>query len=242
MAKIALITGANKGIGFETARQLALDYKFTVLIGSRDAARGQEAAEKIIAAGGKAIAIELNVTSTGSIARAAEQVERRFGKLDVLVNNAAVMFHDQERQATGMDAKALRATFDANFFGVIAVTDAMIGLIKKSDSGRIVNLTSVLGSLAEHADPNSTIYNHKLLAYDTSKAALNMYTNHLAFELRQTKIKVNAAHPGWVKTDMGGAGAELELGEGAKTSVWLATLPDSGPTGGYYHMMTHMRW
>ena len=114
--------------------------------------------------------------------------------------------------------------------------------MKKSQSGRVVNLTSILGSLAEHADPNSGIYQAKLTAYDCSKAAVNMYTNHLAHELRGTNIKVNAAHPGWVKTDMGGADAPLELEEGAKTSVYLATLSATGPTGGFYHMQTHMRW
>jgi NAD(P)-dependent dehydrogenase (short-subunit alcohol dehydrogenase family) len=115
-------------------------------------------------------------------------------------------------------------------------------LIRKSEAGRIVNLTSILGSIAEHADPNSPIYNAKFVGYDCSKAAVNMFTNHLAFELRGTGIKVNAAHPGWVKTDLGGQEAPMELVDGAKTGVWLATLGPEGPSGGYFHKDVHMRW
>jgi NAD(P)-dependent dehydrogenase (short-subunit alcohol dehydrogenase family) len=136
----------------------------------------------------------------------------------------------------------LHKLFETNFFAPVALTKALLPLLKKSEAGRIVNLSSILGSLALHADPNSPIYNAKSFAYDASKTALNAFTVHLAWELRDTKIKVNSAHPGWVKTDMGGAHATMELADGAKTSVQLATLPEDGPSGGYFHMGQRLPW
>jgi NAD(P)-dependent dehydrogenase (short-subunit alcohol dehydrogenase family) len=239
--RIALITGANKGIGLETAKQLGRK-GITVLIGARDRHRGTEAESALRKEKIDAHWVELEVTDASSIAKAAGQIEKEWGRLDILVNNAGWLDYAGEGIASTVSDATLRKTFDINFFGMVAVTRAMLPLVRKSESGRIVNLTSILGSIAEHADPNSTIYNAKMLAYDASKAAVNMFTNHLAFELKGTKIKVNAAHPGWVKTDMGGAGAQLEVEDGAATSVWLATLPDSGPSGGYYHKDVHMRW
>jgi len=239
--RIALITGANKGLGLETARQLGKQ-NITVLIGARDQGRGAAAVEALRKEKIDAKFVPIDITSQASISNAAAMIQREFGRLDILVNNAAVMKHGADGPGSSVTQETLRDTFDSNFFGLIAVTQAMLPLLRKSEAGRIVNLTSILGSIAEHADPNSTIYNVKYLAYDASKAAVNMFTNHLAYELRGTKIKVNAAHPGWVKTDMGGEGAPMEQIDGAKTSVWLATLPSDGPTGGYYHMMTHLRW
>jgi len=239
--RIALITGANKGIGLETAKQLARQ-GITVLIGSRDEARGRAAAESLVQEKLDARFVLLDVTDQASIMAAAQHIERVFGRLDILINNAGVIRYDLDGPPSRVTTSTLRDTFETNYFSMVALTNAVIHLIKRSDAGRIVNLTSILGSIAEHADPNSTIYSAKLLAYDSSKAAVNMFTNHLAHELRDTKIKVNAAHPGWVKTDMGGANAPMEIVDGAKTSVWLATLPDDGPTGGYYHMQVHMRW
>ncbi len=160
----------------------------------------------------------------------------------MLVNNAGLLDYSTDSVTSATSQATLRKTFDINFFGLVAVTQAFLPLLRKSSAGRIVNLTSILGSHAEHADPASPIYQSKFLAYDSSKAAVNMFTNHLAHELRATPIKVNAAHPGWVKTDMGGPEAPMEIIDGAKTSVMLATLPENGPTGGYYHMGVHMRW
>lgn len=239
--RIALITGANKGIGFETARQLGKQ-DITVLLGARDDRRGQEAAAKLKSEGIDAHAVRLDVTDKATIHAAAEQIGAKHGRLDILVNNAGVMDSRGDQAASAVTEQALRSTFDANFFGLVAVTQAMLPLLRKSEAGRIVNLTSILGSIAEHADPNSPIFGVKYTAYDCSKAAVNMYTNHLAHELKGTPIKVNAAHPGWVKTDMGGEGAPMELEDGAKTSVWLATLPPEGPSGGFFHMQVHMRW
>ena len=242
--RVALITGANKGIGLETARQLG-QQGLVVVLGSRDLARGRDAAQTLKNETLDAHAVQIDVTDQKSIESAVKTVEREHGRLDILINNAAVML--EFRNGGGATPSTLpvavyREAFETNFFGLIATTQAFLPLLRKSPAGRIVNLTSILGSLAEHSDPKSTIYGALVPAYDTSKAAVNMFTIELANELRETKIKVNAAHPGWVKTDMGGSGAELEIPEGAKTSVWLATLPDTGPTGGYYHTTVHMRW
>ena len=240
-SKTALITGANKGIGLETARQLGKQ-GITVIIGARDAARGNAAAAQLKGEGIDAHFVQIDVTDQKSVSAAAAKIEKDFGRLDILVNNAGVLNYAGEATPGSVPMETLRSTFDLNFFGLISVTQAMLPLIRKSPAGRIVNLTSILSSIAEHADPNSPIFNSKFIAYDASKASVNMFTNHLAHELRDTPIKVNAAHPGWVKTDMGGADAPMEIADGAKTSVMLATLPDNGPSGGFYHMGVHMRW
>jgi NAD(P)-dependent dehydrogenase (short-subunit alcohol dehydrogenase family) len=238
---IALVTGANKGIGLETARQLARK-GYTVMMGSRDASRGRAAADTLKSEGLDAHFIALDVTSEESIQHAAEQVGRRFGRLDALINNAGVLMEPWSGNVSDAKMSSLRATFDVNFFGLVAVTQAFLPLVKKSKAGRIVNLTSILGSLAEHSDPKSPIHGNAAMGYSASKAAVNMFTVNLAHELRETPIKVNAAHPGWVKTDMGTEAAPLETPEGSETSVWLATLPADGPTGGYFHKRERVRW
>ena len=240
-SKVALITGANKGIGLETARQLGR-LGITVVLGSRDAQRGADAVAQLKSEGVAAQAVALSVTDAASIAAAAGWVEKEFGRLDILVNNAGVLDYATETGPGSVTQASLRATFDTNFFGLVAVTQAFLPLLKKSPAGRIVNLSSILGSLAEHGDTNSPIYPARLLGYDASKAAVNMFTVELAQELKGTPLKVNSAHPGWVKTDMGGAGAMLEIADGAKTSVMLATLPPEGPSGGYFHLGMPMRW
>ena len=141
-----------------------------------------------------------------------------------------------------MPKEVLRQTFETNFFAVVALTQTLLPLIRKAPAGRIVNLSSILGSLTLHADPKSPVYNGKAFAYDASKTALNAFTVHLAHELRDTKIKVNSAHPGWVKTEMGGSAAPMEVSDGGKTSVQMATLPDDGPTGGYFHLGKPLPW
>jgi len=241
VGRVALVTGGNKGIGLEMCKQLAR-LGMTVLLGSRDEARGRAAADALKKEGLDVRPIQLDVTDSRSIDAAGARIEKEFGRLDVLMNNAGVQLDPWGGTASQVTMEALRKTFETNFFGVVAVTKAMLPLLRKSDAGRIVNLTSILGSLAEHADPNSPIYNVKYPAYDASKAAVNMYTIALAHELRRTTIKVNAAHPGWVKTDMGGPQAPMELADGAKTGVWLATLPADGPSGGFYHKDVHIRW
>ncbi len=239
--RIALITGANKGLGLETARQLGKQ-GITVLIGARDSGRGTAAVAQLTKDGvTAAYAVVIDVTDAKSINAAVADVTRRFGRLDILVNNAGVLDYTTDTGPSTTPQATFRSTFETNVFGLVAVTQAFLPLIRASDAGRIVNLSSILGSIAEHRDPGSPIYPMRFPAYDASKAAVNMYTAELGEELRSTAIKVNAAHPGWVKTDMGGPDAPMEIVDGAKTSVWLATLPANGPTGGFFHMGVHMR-
>ena len=242
VTKVALITGANKGIGLETARQLG-KLGMTVLVGSRDLGRGEQAAEVLRGVGVDARAMKLDVTSEADRVAAAEFIRREFGRLDVLINNAAVNLDQGAGYETSTTpVETLRETFETNFFAVVDFTQRLLPLIRKSAAGRIVNVSSAQGSLAQLAPKGSPIYATKTFSYDASKTALNSFTLHLAHELRGTKIKVNSIHPGWVRTDMGGELAPLDLVEGARTSVRLATLGDDGPTGGYFHMDLALPW
>ena len=241
MKKIALITGANKGIGLETARQLATQ-GVHVIIGARDAAKGSAAATKLTSEGLSAEFQLLDVTSESSIAAAADAIAQRHGKLDILVNNAGVLLDDYGKLVSEQPLSLYRETFETNVFGLIATTIAFLPLLKKSAAARIVNLSSTLGSIGNHSDPASHVYDTKLPAYCVSKSAVNAFTVQLAYELKDTPHKVNAAHPGWVKTDMGGEGAPMEIVDGAKTSVRLALLGPDGPNGGYFHMNETLPW
>ena len=246
MAKrVALITGGNRGLGLQTAFDLKDASK--IVIGVRDLKQGEQALEKLRAAGADADAIELNVTEPVSRQAAYDYFESKYGRLDILVNNAGVANGSftkpgPEHTAAEVPMEQLRTVFETNFFAQVALTQKLLPLIRKSEAGRIVNLSSILGSLGLQADPNSPIYHAKSFAYSASKAALNMFTVHLAYELRDTKIKVNSAHPGWVKTDMGGPEAMMEVSEGGKTSAALATLPEGGPTGAFVHMGQTIPW
>jgi NAD(P)-dependent dehydrogenase (short-subunit alcohol dehydrogenase family) len=240
--KIALITGANKGIGLETARQLG-QQDITVLVGARDSKKGNAAAEELRKEGIDAHAIEIDVSKPASVKEAVTQVESDFGRLDILVNNAGVMPDERAKRISEQSLGTWRETFDTNVFGLIDTTQAFLPLLRKSDAGRIVNLSSILGSIGFHATPGSPVYESKSTpAYSVSKAAVNAYTVQLAHELKDTKIRVNAAHPGWVKTDMGGEGATMELRDGAKTSVALATLDADGPNGTFVHLGEPLPW
>jgi NAD(P)-dependent dehydrogenase (short-subunit alcohol dehydrogenase family) len=173
----------------------------------------------------------------------AKLIEKDYGRLDILVNNAGIFLDGRKGNETSTTSKdILQKTFNTNFFAVVGLTQALLPLLKKSLGGRIVNLSSILGSNTLHATPGSFIYDAKTFAYDASKAALNSFTIHLAHELKDTKIKVNSAHPGWVKTDMGGEGAQLDIVTGAKTSVEMATLQDSGPNGEFLHLGKPLPW
>lgn len=239
--KIALITGANKGIGLETARQLA-QHGVTVLVGARDAAKGEAAVGTLRGEGIDAYAITIDVADAASIEAAAAKVEAEYGKLDILINNAGTMKDDATKGVSGQTLDTWRETFETNVFGLIATTKAFLPLLHKSEAGRIVNLSSILGSNTLHSEPGSPIYDFKVPAYNVSKSAVNAWTVQLAYELKDTPIKVNAAHPGWVKTEMGGEGAQMEIPDGAKTSVFLATLPADGPNGGYFHLGETLPW
>jgi len=245
MEKIAFVTGGNRGLGFQTALDLK-DYA-KVIIGSRNLAQGEQALKKLRAAGVDAEVLEFDVTQPKSHQAAYDYFDSHYGRLDILVNNAGIAggrFPGTGPEHTAADAPIdlLHSVFETNFFAQVALTKKLLPLLRKSPAGRIVNLSSILGSLTLHADPKSPIYDAKSFAYDASKTALNAFTVHLAYELRDTKIKVNSAHPGWVKTDMGGPEAPIELSEGGKTSAALATLGDDGASGGYFHLSERLPW
>jgi len=244
--KIAFITGGNRGLGFQTALQLK-DAGTKVVIGSRNLALGEQSVEKLRAAGVDADVLHFDITKASDAQAAYDYFNSRYGRLDILVNNAGIAAGTfpgtgPEHSASEVPAETLHRIFETNFFAQVALTNALLPLIRKSAAGRIVNLSSILGSLTLHADPNSPLYHAKSFAYDASKTALNAYTIHLAYELRDTNIKVNSAHPGWVKTDMGGPQATVELSEGGKTSAALALLPDDGPSGGFFHLGKPLPW
>lgn len=242
--KVAFITGANRGIGFETARELA-EKGIQVVLGAREKAKGEEAVKKLKAKGLETVAFQFDVNNLDDHKKLYDFLEKNYGKLDILVNNAGVWLDshtDQSNHTSTTSQEILRKTFDSNFFNLIALTQTLLPLIRKSNEGRIVNLSSILGSLTLHADPKSPIYDFKAFSYNASKTALNAFTVHLAHELKDTKIKVNSAHPGWVKTDMGGEAAPIEVEDGGKTSVELALLGQGGPTGGFYHLGEKLPW
>lgn len=240
--KIAFITGANKGIGLETGRQLGKQ-NITVIVGSRDPKKGEAAAQQLRDEKIEARAVPIDVSNEKSVQDAAAKVEKEFGRLDILVNNAGVMIDDQKKKTSEQSLDIWRRTFDTNLFGLIATTRAFLPLLRKSEAGRIVNLSSILGSTTYHATPGSPVYDFKVApAYDVSKSAVNAFTVHLAHELKDSKIKVNAVHPGWVKTEMGGEGATMNIEDGAKTSVALATAGEKGPNGAYIHMGETLPW
>jgi len=241
--KVAFITGANRGIGFETAKGLG-ELGITVVIGVRDITKGLVAAKQLHDLGIQAEAIYYDAAQAKSADAVYEYFDNHFGKLDILVNNAGIL---REPLVGGNDSSTvskeiLQETFQTNLFAVVALTQKLLPLIRKAPAGRIVNLSSILASLTLHSMPNSPIDPAKGFAYNASKTALNAYTIHLAHELRGTNIKVNSAHPGWVKTELGGANAPMEVADSGKTSVRLATLDESGPSGGFFHEGEALPW
>ncbi len=239
--RIALVTGATRGIGLETVRQPAAAGVHTLLAG-RSRARAVEAALNLQRDGFPAEAIELDVTDQASIDDAVAEIERRHGRLDILVNNAGILVDDGSLPVSGQSLATWRETFDTNLFGLIAVTQAFLPLLRKSSAGRIVNVSSILASIALHRDPTSPIYDFKVPAYNVSKTAVNAWTVQLAYELRDSAIKVNTIHPGYVKTDMNSGDGELDIPEGARTSVELALVGDDGPSGSFQHLGRELPW
>ncbi|MFI6328485.1 SDR family oxidoreductase [Micromonospora chersina] len=227
---IALITGANKGIGLATARQLGAR-GMTVLVGTRDAARGREAADKLRAEGVDARFVPLDVTDAASVAAAAELVEREYGHLDVLVNNAGIIRADGAGLPSQTTLDSLREVYETNVFGVVAVTNALLPLLRRAPAARIVNVSSEVGSIAVMTDPEGALFALTSIPYPSSKTALNMITAMYAKELRDTSIKVNAANPGYCATDLNHHSGFRTPEEGAEVSVHLATLPADAPSG-----------
>lgn len=244
--KVAFITGANRGIGFETAKQLG-QLGILPVIGARKAADGAAAVAELAKLDIAATSIVFDVTKREDHQSAFDYFESEFGRLDILINNAGVLLEgdpSEPRQysAATLPEQILRDTLEANYFSPVALTQTLLPLIQKAAAGRIVNLASILGSLTLHSDPESFIYDVKTPAYDTSKTALNAFTVQLAYVLKDSPVKVNSAHPGWVQTSMGGSNAPMSIEDGAKTSVQLATLPADGPSGGFFHMGETLPW
>src|SRR6187551_486362 len=233
--KVALVTGANKGIGYAIASELAAR-GLTVLVGARDAARGEAAAKRIA---GDARPIALDVTRADSIAAAAARIHREFGRLDVLVNNAGIAAFGTPSAASLED---VRAVFETNVFGVIAVTQALLPLLREAPAGRIVNVSTRLGSLTAITDPAFPMRGVGGVVYGPSKSALNAITVAFAQELADTNIKVNAACPGHTATDLNGHSGQRTVDEAAKQPVRLALLGDDGPTGTFSNDAGSVPW
>lgn len=241
---IALVTGSTRGIGFETARQLGSNGVHVILAG-RDFKRAREAAQKLRDESLSVGAVELDLTRHDTIDFAAAEVARQHGRLDILVNNAAIRIERYGNQPSEQPLQQWRETFDTNLFGTVAVTRAFLPLLRRSPAGRIVNVSSLLASLGTHSDPSSYAYSDmfkSLPAYSASKSAVNSWTVHLAYELRNTPIKVNAVHPGYTKTDMNEGEGVYETPIGAQTSVRMALLDQDGPSGTYVHLGDTLPW
>lgn len=236
---IALISGANKGIGYEIARGLAAR-KIKVLVGARDEGRGRAAVEKLKAEGADARFVKLDVTDRGTIQRAAEWIEKEFGRLDILINNAGI--GEWGAKPSSVDLAKVREVYETNLFGPMAMTQAMLPLLQKSKHGRIVNVSSSLGSLGLASTPGSPIAQMQVLGYNTSKSALNSMTIQFANELKETPIKVNAICPGYCATDLNGHSGPRTPAQGAVAAIEYATIGDDGPTGGYFNDEGRLPW
>jgi NAD(P)-dependent dehydrogenase (short-subunit alcohol dehydrogenase family) len=239
--KVALVTGANKGIGFEIGRELG-KHGFTVVLAARDARKVADAADRLRTEGLDVQSVVLDVTKPETAAAAAQWLDERFGRLDVLVNNAGVGFEF----ATGLKPsqltmETLRATYETNFFGVFSVIQHMLPLLRKSAPARIINQSSTLGSLGKLSDRRSPFYRVNLLAYNSSKSALNALTLAFAKDLIGDRISVNSVCPGWVKTDLGTAAAPRTVEQGAAIAVKLATMAEP-PTGKYLDDAGEIPW
>ena len=228
--RVALISGGNRGIGREIARQLA-GQSYRVVIGSRELAKGEEAAHEL---GQNVTAVQLDVTDEDSIIAAVASVERDLERLDVLVNNAGIVGGGWSSNAVDADLDEVRRTLETNLFGAWRLIEAALPLMRKNGYGRIVNISSGMGQLSDMGGHSP--------AYRLSKTGLNVLTRMLTAELGEENILVNSVCPGWVRTDMGTQSARVSVEEGADTPVWLATLPDDGPRGGFFRNREPSPW
>ena len=243
MEKVAFITGANRGIGFETSKQLAKK-NTKVILGSRDLDKGKKAIEKLATEGINADLIQYDAFDLNAPQKVYDYISKEYKKLDILINNAGVLLTGNlfVTNSSSVSDKDIKDTFQTNLFSVISLTQKLLPLIKKSDAGRIVNVSTILSSLTLHSAKDSPISPAKEFAYNASKTALNAFTIHLANELKDTNIKVNSGHPGWVKTELGGPNAPIEVKDSFETSLRLATLDENGPTGGLFHKDEIIPW
>ncbi len=236
LTRVALISGGNRGIGLEIARQIARR-GIVAVIGSRDVSKGESAAATILQEGYRAEVVRLDVTDGESIAKAVDDVVGRHGRIDILVNNAAILIDGPggfKSSLFDMKSETARQTFETNVLGPLRLTQAVVPIMQRQSYGRIVNLSSGAGQLADMRSG--------FPAYRMAKTALNALTRITAAELASTNIKVNAVCPGWVRTDMGGPEADRPVEIGAETPVWLATLPEDGPTGGFFRDRRPIAW
>jgi NAD(P)-dependent dehydrogenase (short-subunit alcohol dehydrogenase family) len=240
MNKIALVTGANKGIGLEIARQLA-EAGVAVLLGSRDPRRGRDAADGLAQTGLDVQPIGIDLNDETSIASAAAQIAASHGRLDILVNNAGIIDREDGPPSAATTAAA-RRLMETNFLGTLAVTQAMLPLLRRSREGRIVNLSTTLGSLAINGDPSSPYYEARLIGYNASKAALNMLTVQLAAELKDTPIVVNSVAPGYVRTDLTGGNGFMSPAEGARLPVEYALMGTDAGSGRFVEPQGDAPW
>ena len=235
--QVAIVTGSNRGIGLEIVKQLVMK-QITVILTSRNSDKGEAAVRKLAKDGIKRVVpMELDVSSQASVNRILDKVEKTFGRLDILVNNAAILIDKDDVTASNADLETVKITLETNLIGAWRMCKAFIPLMKRNGYGRIVNVSSGAGEF-EHLVSSGGYWP----AYSVSKTSLNALTVMLASELRGTNILVNAVCPGWVRTDMGGPNATRSAEEGAVTPVWLATLPDGGPTGYNYYEKKQSRW
>jgi NAD(P)-dependent dehydrogenase (short-subunit alcohol dehydrogenase family) len=230
--RAALVTGANRGIGLEVCRQLA-SRGLRVILTARDGAKARRAAAALRVDGAEVVDAVLDVTDASSIQALETALAARHQQVDVVVNNAAILV-GESRSIVDMPIDELRATFEANLFGAIAVAQAFVPSMIARRYGRVVNVSSEAGQLASMGTYAP--------AYSMSKAALNAFTRQLAAATRGTGVLVNSACPGWVRTRMGGSGAPKSVEQGADTIVWLATLPMAGPTGGFFSERRAIEW
>ena len=243
MKEIVLVTGANKGIGFEIVRVLAKS-GMHVILGARNPERGRKAQSDLKSEGLEVDLLELDLADSRSIEKAVQSLEQNYERLDVLVNNAGILHREEglgNSTVLGVPISILRETFETNFFGLIELTQRLVPLLKKSENGQIVNVSSILGSLQMALERESQGPSGTPFAYNASKAAVNSFTIHLAGALRPFGIRVNSVHPGWVKTDMGSEQAPLSIEEGAKTIVDLV-LSDSSSTSKFIHLGEELPW
>jgi NAD(P)-dependent dehydrogenase (short-subunit alcohol dehydrogenase family) len=238
--KIALVTGANKGIGYEVARRLAAS-GCAILLGARSRALGEEAAARLAAENLDVRYVPIDLDDSAEIAAAARRIDADFGRLDILINNAGIAAAGDGPPSVS-SLEAIERDYRVNFIGTVAVTQAMLPLLRKAPSACIVNVSSGLGSLTKTGDPAFQFVAYKYLGYAASKAALNMLTVQLAYELRDTAIKVSSADPGYTATDLNDNRGTQTVAEGAVEIVRLALLPDDGPTGTFSNKIGSVPW
>lgn len=246
-AKVALVTGGNRGIGFETVRQLA-EKGLTVLLAARIMEEAEQAAASLKEEGLTGVSpVKLDITNSADRVAVSQLIARQFGQLDILVNNAGIGTPEGtgtvgDALTSGTSLEELRQVFETNVFAVLLLTRELLPLLQKSSGARIVNVSSHLGSLALHARKDQAVAYNKRYAYNASKAALNLFTIQLAQELEGTNIKVNSVHPGWVKTRLGSDAAPLQPAQGAQTSVEAALLSEDGPSSTFFHLDQTIPW